>query len=73
MSVRRTTYWLAKRTIVTLLLRPSDLDPLDLIERDLITSAIIETRRSGGFMGGHLLGDLEESRRRDFCTPFRAW
>jgi hypothetical protein len=47
MSVRRTTYWLAKRSIVTLRLRPSDPDPFDLIEADLIASAIIETRRSG--------------------------
>jgi len=36
-------------------LSSSNPDPLNLIERDLIIAAVIEARRSGGFMVRHLL------------------
>ena len=40
---------------------PSNRDPLDLIERDLIAGAIIELRRARAGMVGHRLGVFERA------------
>ncbi len=38
---------------------PLNHNPLPLIQRDLISTSIIEARRARTFMVGHLLGDFE--------------
>ncbi len=36
-----------------------DSNPLDLIERDLIGPSVVEARRTGALVIGHLLSDLQ--------------
>ncbi len=51
----------------------SNHNPLDLIERDLIGAPIIEARRAGTFMVGHLLGDFQLAPVAEiFRNPRRA-